>query len=434
MQLLTLTLDDSRLKGYLFENNLSIAQFNIPLEQFHPFFFQNMGLDLKKVILCTVAPHHATLHREKIFHNVPSTPIKKLLSFYQSTLFPFEEGQASYVSSAKKIKKTLFLKTTACVSEKVKNYESNFSHLGLYLDFMSCWQKALLASFLQIKSEVPQGTLFFQQDQMLYILDFDKTHINFSSALETTSSFETLKSALETLKKTLNREVIAYVINLEPHLEEKIKTFFKEVVSDVVLDRRANELLYIGAAIEAKKNTHNLCLSNASQKNNLTRILKSLSKINLLLAGIISFGALFSFITLNHNVKKQLDQQGISYESFFVSNGQLNQKIAAFSSLKSLETIVSQAPSMLDILAFFSAHPVLVEVEKQSGKNTSVMELDYKQVDLKTASVTLKCIFPDEKIKERFETDLKKRRLVYTAARQSHITEYKITFTKGFSF
>jgi hypothetical protein len=385
VKILSLTLTPTHLKGLVFDKERINLSFECPLTEYSPVFFDRLNIDLSTLLITFVLPEATTLYKEKTFHNVPKTSLKNLVKFYEKSLFPFEEDEAYFVSEVLRKKKNLSLKTTTCMSSATSKTLEDLKCLGLYPDALSSWQTALHASlnfFLKNKEPV---LVFYIKNHTLFVFHGDQEHILFSTLLKIdTHSLKNLESALSSLKLTLNQENLeSFIIGDNASIEAYILQAFPNGKHQILLDKHQDNLLLFGAGLLAQTNTFNLLKKEWTTPSKVNiPLFKHLTTLNIALCGIVLFFTLSLSLYHNFSMRNAFKQIDPSSVPVFVSQSVINKKITLLESLKYLDNYIPQVPTPAEVVAFLSAHPILNQIDKASGKNTSIHYLDYSPLSV----------------------------------------------------
>lgn len=425
MKILSFHVSTTHLSGVTYKNGLIESQFNILLSEYSPLFFQKLGIDLKEHFIVYTLCDQLCLCKETTLNKVPQNSIKKLIPFYESSLFPLDDKQTHLVTSYERKKGSYHLTSHAILKEFLEDLLSDLELLTLNPDGLYSWQKALETSFFSFIKNKKEQLIFYQQDEILYVLHKNDGIISTSTLVKLTKSNSSLMPLVNALKNKISQsDCEVYFIGDHAHTHDEIKKEFKDLILSK-LSIKPSHLLHLGACMLADKNQHNLLKNIPLKKGISTSLLfQRINKINLI-TSVLAFSLGLFMVT-----KQIYQEQKIKIELSPQSSLSLDQTLEEVDKLKLYKTIAKEAPSPLEIMAFFSSHPVLSKIHDLSSLSTSFTNFRYELMSCQKAKVTISLNFPSDLIRLDFEKDLKLKKIPFTFTSMAHTTTYEMEFSK----
>lgn len=423
MKILSFHIFKSHLLGVIYHKGLIESQFDLLLQDYTPLFFEKMGLNLKEYYVCYTICDPTILCKESLLDHVPQKAIKKLIPFYESSLFQLDDQDTYFVTSYEKRKKSYHFCAHAIVKNTLQALLDELKNLSLFPDAVFSWQKTLESSVSHLFEPQKESLIFYFYYDILYILHQKQGHLATSTCIKITPKNVSLTSLITSLKQQLSSEGYnVFYIGDHEELQKQLHSFFAENLIIPPCHVKLQHLMHQGAYELAIKNKYNL-LKNLSlnQAPPVSIMKKIFLKINVITS--VSALLLASLIFV-----KQLYQEKTTLTPCYSS---LEQSLEAIDKLKALQTIAIEAPSPLDIMAYFSNHPVLNKTENRFCLSTSFSNFKYELVCCQKAKVTLSLTFPQESIKLEFEKHLKLKKIPFTCINKPHTTHYELEFTKN---
>lgn len=425
MKILSFHVSTTHLSGVTYKNGLIESQFNILLSEYSPLFFQKLGIDLKEHLIVYTICDQLCLCKEATLNKVPQNSIKKLIPFYESSLFPLDDKETHLVTSYERKKGSYHLTSHAILKEFLLSLLSDLELLTLCPDGLYSWQKALEISFTSFINSQKEQLIFYQQEEILYVLHKNGGIISTSTLVKLTKSNFSLVPILNALKNKITQsDYEVYFIGDQAQIKDEIQKEFKELITPK-LSIKPSHLIHLGACMLADKNQHNL-LKKLPLKRPIstTSLFQRINKINLITS-------LFAILLGLFMVTKQVYQEHkIKLELSFQNSLSLDQTLEEVDKLKLYKTIAIEAPSPLEIMAFFSLHPVLCKIDDTSSLSTSFTNLKYELISSQKAKVTISLNFPSDVIRLDFEKNLKLKKIPFTSTSMAHTTTYEMEFSK----
>lgn len=423
MKILSFHISKSRLVGVIYHKGFIESQFDLLLQDYTPLFFQKMGLNLQEYYLCYTICDSSVLCKESFLTKVPQNAIKKLIPFYESSLFPLDDKDTCLVTFYEKIKKSYHLCSHAIVKDTLNALLDELKSLSLLPDALFSWQKALEKSLSHLLDPQKESLIFYFYADVLYILHKKDGHIATSTSIKILPKNPSLSPILASLKQQLGTNPYdVFYIGDHEGLEKQLQSTFNDSLIMPKLNVKPHHLMHQGACLLAEKNKYNLLKNFSFNKMPpLSLMKKTLLKINLIAS--VSALLLSAFI-----FGKQLYQENKSSHDPHIS---IEQSLEAIDKLKVLHTIAIEAPSPLDIMAYLSTHPVLNKMENRSSLSTSFSSLKYELLSPQKAKVILSLTFPQESLKLEFEKHLTLKKIPFTCINRPHTTNYELEFTKN---
>ena len=436
MKVLSLVLTSTHIKGLVLYKNRMQARFECSFEDYTPFFFDKLGIDLNKHVISFTLGQHTTLYKEKTFQNVPKTSLKNLVYFYEKSLFPFEDSEAYLVSEIKREKKNLHLKTHACLKASCAQSWDDLVCLGITPDFFISWQRALHEGCLLVSFSTTNRLIFYIENRQVLVLYSNDQNLLFSTALTVhNEDKKNLDAAIFSLKQKIGEDLLeVIIIGQNGILEDIVQKNFPFAKHDPILEENHNLLLMLGSGLLSSRNKGNLLKPSIGKSKDSSfkeDLLRKLTQANLLLSGLAAITLFSAFIYQNQWAHRALRQSGQNELPLFISQKFVQKKLSYIDSLKYLLPIIPQIPTPAEVLVFLSAHPVLNQIDSVSGKNTSFHHFSYKLVDLKTLKINFSCQFPHSSFQVQFEKDLKLKKITFTPSHSSQFIDYEIIIKKG---
>lgn len=425
VKILSFCLSATHLKGIICQHGLVESQFECLLSDFSPLYFQKLGIDIQKCfIIYTICDQTSLLKESKLDH-IPQNSIKKLIKFYETSLFPINENDAFIITEFCKIKKSYFLSSHAFIKDAILSLEDNLKALQLNPDGIFSWQKALEKSVESQFSPGKNQIIFYIHENNLYVLARVNQQISLSSILKISTSHAHLTSALMSIKnQNMSDDCEVFYIGDNTSLETLIKSEFPNIAAPLLQSRPAHLFQY-GSALLANKNKHNLIYKLPIKKQwpkfQIGKKIRTINYISSLL--ILTISGMIMGLKLYRE-----HQYSLSPVS--------GKRVSLHRSLRDMETlnvfrqIALEAPTPLEIMAYFSSHPILNKTDKGSSLSTSFSYLKYQLLSLQKAKVTICFNFPSEAIRQEFEKHLKIHKISFTHTSTTHATIYDMEFSK----
>lgn len=432
LKILCLTLNTTHLKGALFEQDQIIASFQVSLSDYTPLFFSKLGIDLNQTLISFVLTETPTLYKESCFQKTPKSSLKKVISFYERSLFPLENNEAIYSSQALKIKKTLQLKSSICMKQGLLKTLDNLSALNLQPDYVGPWQPCLKKALSHLLKSTLSGLFIYTYNEQGYVLQLEQDQILFSTLLKTSAHQHTiLDQALKNLPQTTQMTLLGE----HSSLSAKIKQIYPHIHVYEPVDQSSDNLILLGLALSAQKGSFNFLKKlNLKREVKGNTFLQKLSLINLSLTAVTILTVIGLFCIHNHTLKTGLTLLENRAQNLIITQQELLDKKEHLLRLSYLSKQVPEVPSPLDLIAFLSNHPILVQTDHLSGKSAYCQELSYELIDKGNLKVVVSCYLPSQQLKTAFEQDLNHRSITFKTTKQAHLYLYELHFKKGYIF
>jgi len=411
------------------------GHFSCALEEFHPLFFTQLGLDLSQVVICLTLPEQTALYREKFFERLKKKSLKNISTLYQASLFPFDEDKTSYETQLIPQKEGVLLKAGAINRSQLSEFIDELSTLGITPDYLTVWPHALQTITTLLCRATEPYLLFYQRDSVLFVLENHLDKINFATSIRLPlKSPYAPSSALQALKHKYQACTLKTWLVIEnPQLKTDLFTHFPLAESPEVLNQNAPWLIPLGCALASKNKQLNFApKSKRLDKNLLSRLLGHLSVIQFtgaLLFFVFSLGILGLG---QYRLNKGLQLANCQEVPAVITEAFLKAQIEDLKKLSILEPWVPQVASVGEILAFLATHPVLNLLDERSKKNTSFQYFEYTLIQPQKAHIQFSCRFPAKEIQNLFETDLKTKKITFQKTEHLQLTQYDFEIGKNF--
>lgn len=427
MKILSFHLSNTSIVGIVYKNGFVESQFSISHDEYTPLFFQKMGINLQEYYLAYVLTNNLSLYKESILSHVPANSIKKVIPFYESSLFPLDDKEAYITTSYEKEKKSFHLKSHAILKESLDGLISDLKNFSLAPDGLFSWQQALdlsLKPFFDIKK---QQLIFYLYEDFLYILHKKEGYIatsTISKITEENSCLPPLILALKQRSEIGSTEV--FFIGQSQNLQTQIQELFDKPLIVPNLKVKASHLLHFGACLLADKNQKNL-VEKISHKSTLplSSMKTRLRNINLMATAVALIITVFIWAAQIYEEKK-INHSFIHNEKLTV-----DESLENIEKLKIFKAIAIEAPTPLEIMAFFSSHPILNKIDPSSSLSTSFSNFKYELLSPQKAKVTIGFSFPSQVLRLEFEKHLKIIKIPFTSHPTPHISTYELEFSKN---
>jgi hypothetical protein len=423
VKILSFHISKKRLLGIVYQNGLVESQFDVSLNDFSPLFFQKLGIDLKDYYLSCVIVDPAILCKEAVLTNVPQNAIKKLIPFYESSLFPMDDKETFIITNYEKIKKSFHVSSFAILKQTLDLWLLELQNLSITIDTLLPWQKALEKSIEALFDQKKEQLIFYFNDDILYILHRKNGCLMTSTTMRYSSQISSFNHMISALKQNLSLEAYeAFLMGEHLDIEKTLTETFGHHLKKPLLSVKPSHLILLGASFLAEKNKNNLLKNISFTKSLPLDLLKNtLIKINKVACTCALALSLFIFVKKLYEEKNQLS--GFSTQT-------IDQSLETFEKLKVYKTMAIEAPSPLDIMAYFSSHGILNKTDSSSTLSASFSNFRYELLSPQKAKVSLNLTFPQEALRCEFEKHLKLKKIPFTCINTPHSSTYDMEFSK----
>lgn len=431
MKVLALYLNSTDISCVLIEKNQLIFKNKTPLKHLTFPIWKSFDIDPSSTIIAGLLPEINSLYKETKFEGDIKCSLKNAIKFYEKSLFPVDDKEAYYTTTVSKSKKSFLLGTTCALKECIDQYKIDLASYGLNIDYLGAWQKSFQFAVQRFFPSKDENIYLYEKDANLFVFIGSSTNILFSTIIPV-SLESALEGAFKTIKSSYFKETTKVICI--GNLDANISLIFTDVEQADLASEITESFLLFGCALAAAKNHANLIKTNNSSAINLDSFKKKLTLINLCLSGLLFLGISCKYLFTNNSIRSELIALENKSPSAFVTRTEIISKKLELASQGYLSRFLYELPEVSEILAFFSAHPVLNFTDSKTGKSASCQELDYEIIDTQTLKVKLACQFPSTDLKENFEKDLKLKKISFKSYKSAHLTIYDFVFKKGFVF
>jgi hypothetical protein len=391
-----------------------------------------MGICLEQTLIAGLFHETTSLYKENFIHHGTKISLKTFIPHYEKSLFPLDSKSLCFVTKTQRRKKSLKIQTAACNIHTVSKICEDFSFLNLSLDFLGQWQTALQSALKHLLNPSKKTLYFFEKTSQMYVLMADCHSIDFHTVIYLQNAYPVIDAALQGILKQLDSlDYDVFYIGNTIQYEKLLKEFFPKISKSEPLMNAKDYLLELGVALNAQNNHLNL-LKKETKKPLFKRLLKKLTFFNLSFSLVLITVAFMFQIASNYKNCIDIKKIDPSFSSKFITKNTLLEKKQNLDTLSVFSKHIPQVPEAGELMAFFSSHPILNQIDPVSKKSASCLQMNYYLLDLQTLNVTLEIQFPQNNLENSFDQDLKQRKISFTKTKSAHLTTYEFLFKKGF--